>query len=77
MWEEHTSSLYFMIVLFSLDVSTQVTKSSICLQSESAGFPGTANTGLPCDEIRGVRDGVWTDADVSLFDELDGLCGNA
>lgn len=27
----HTSSLYFMIVRFSLEVSTHVTKSSICL----------------------------------------------
>jgi len=28
----HTSPLYLMIVLFNLDVSTHVTKSSICLE---------------------------------------------
>lgn len=45
--EGHTSSLYAMTVRLSLEVSTQVTKSSMCLERMS-GSP-TEGKSVPCD----------------------------
>ena len=37
---------------------------------------GGRRPGSPSDEVCGVCDGVWTDSDVPLLDELDRLIPN-
>lgn len=67
-----TSSLYAMTVRLSLEVSTQVTKSSMCLERMSGDVRWSGND-VPCDEKGGISDCIGADADVTLFDELGGL----
>lgn len=72
-----TSSLYVITVLLSLDVSTHVTKSSICLGGSSVAVAalkeGRKKEDGPCYEVGRVGDSVRTDTNMTLFDEFDGL----
>lgn len=66
-----------MTVLFNLDVSTHVTKSSICLE----GKPGECGQWLvhhsveysPCNEVSRVRDIIGSDPDMTLLNKFDCL----
>lgn len=64
------SSLYSMIVLFSFEVSTHVTKSSMCLWKVEQPGRKEALFYSPRHQVCRVSDGVRTNADVALFDEL-------
>lgn len=67
-----TSSLYCMTVRLSLEVSTQVTKSSMCLGTNQRKDEITKQGKVcrPGDEKGRIGDGVWADADVALLDEF-------
>lgn len=62
-----------MTVRLSLEVSTQVTKSSMCLERGEREGVRWRETDVPCDEKGGIGDYIGTDTDVTLFDELCGL----
>lgn len=68
------SSLYDIIVRLSFDVSTQVTKSSICLDRDfSWTFRDIIAQGIyiPCHKERWIGDSIGPDTNMTLLDELD------
>jgi hypothetical protein len=59
-----------MTVRLSLEVSTQVTKSSMCLGGNKEEDLVKNSFNLPGDEKCGVSDGIWSDAHMALLDEF-------
>lgn len=62
-----------MTVRLSLEVSTQVTKSSMCLNENKKEIFCEKVKNLPVDEKCGVGDGVGSYTDMALLDEFCGL----
>jgi hypothetical protein len=63
-----------MIVRLSLDVSTHVTKSSMCLnQSDKKLSDMAERRKIPCYQEGRIYDSIGTNTNMTLLDEFNGL----